>query len=380
LKVALTVTDPPGTALRWLAKEPVAAVLVDIAAGRRELTHAELDALHQGAILAHLRSVLVATGTLPSRDEQMARLERFLRDILASRTDPDQRQTLHRYANWHLLRRLRRRNNGQPATHQQYAVVHQHVRAATVLLDWLTSQHLTLPTCGQADLDRWLSGTEASHRYQAGHFVRWAANQRLTTLSFPATRWHGPTRALDDQARWDAARRLLHDDTLATRDRLAGLLVLLYAQPVARVSRLTTDHVTTDDTTVRIRLGSVPIALPELVANLTRHLLTGKRGHATTGAGYPSPWLFPGGQPGRPISATHLGQRLKDLGIQPGQARSTALFQLATELPAALLARMLGIHIGVAVAWQRASTGDWMIYAADISRRPPQTARLDRTP
>jgi len=37
--------------------------------------------------------------------------------------------------------------------------------------------------------------------------------------------------------------------------------------------------------------------------------------------------------------------------------------------PAALLARMLGIHIDVAVAWQHASTGDWMTYAADVSRR-----------
>jgi len=120
---------------------------------------------------------------------------------------------------------------------------------------------------------------------------------------------------------------------------------------------------------VRLRLGSAPIALPQPVADLTRQLLTGKRGHATTGAGHPSPWLFPGGQPGRPISATHLGQRLKDLGIQPGPARSTALFQLATELPAALLARMLGIHIGVAVAWQRASAGDWAAYAAAVSRR-----------
>jgi hypothetical protein len=55
-----------------------------------------------------------------------------------------------------------------------------------------------------------------------------------------------------------------------------------------------------------------------------------------------------------------------------GQARSAALFQLATELPAALLARMLGIHIDVAVAGQRASSGDWMTYAADISRRPRQ--------
>ncbi len=34
-----------------------------------------------------------------------------------------------------------------------------------------------------------------------------------------------------------------------------------------------------------------------------------------------------------------------------------------------LLARMLGIHITLAVAWQRASSGDWSIYAAEISRR-----------
>jgi hypothetical protein len=35
---------------------------------------------------------------------------------------------------------------------------------------------------------------------------------------------------------------------------------------------------------------------------------------------------------------------------------------------------MLGIHIhihiDVAVAWQRASAGDWMTYAADVARRP----------
>src|SRR6266508_888542 len=43
--------------------------------------------------------------------------------------------------------------------------------------------------------------------------------------------------------------------------------------------------------------------------------------------------------------------------------------KLATELPAAILARMLGIHISVAVAWQRASAGDWTTYAADVSRR-----------
>ncbi len=62
---------------------------------------------------------------------------------------------------------------------------------------------------------------------------------------------------------------------------------------------------------------------------------------------------------------------MRQIGIRAGQARSAALFQLATDLPAAVLARMLGIHITVAVAWQRASAGDWAAYAADLSRRTP---------
>jgi hypothetical protein len=81
--------------------------------------------------------------------------------------------------------------------------------------------------------------------------------------------------------------------------------------------------------------------------------------------------LFPGGQPGRPISSYQLAERIRQLGISPGQARSTALLQLATDLPAAVLARMLGIHI--AVAWQRASSGDWTNYAADVGRRSSPT-------
>jgi hypothetical protein len=44
-----------------------------------------------------------------------------------------------------------------------------------------------------------------------------------------------------------------------------------------------------------------------------------------------------------------MGERLRKLGIWLAEARSTALFQLATELPAAVLARTLGINITVAV-------------------------------
>ncbi|MER5359566.1 hypothetical protein [Streptomyces sp. NPDC002785] len=120
---------------------------------------------------------------------------------------------------------------------------------------------------------------------------------------------------------------------------------------------------------VRLHVGRASIQLSEPVAALARTVAANRKGHATIGALAPSPWLFPGGQPGRPISTTQLTHRLNQLGIRPNQARSTAIFQLATEIPAAILARTLGIHTDVAVAWQRLSPGDWGNYAAEVSRR-----------
>lgn len=43
--------------------------------------------------------------------------------------------------------------------------------------------------------------------------------------------------------------------------------------------------------------------------------------------------------------------------------------EIPTETPAAILARALGIHTDVAVAWQRLSAGGWANYAAEVSRR-----------
>ena len=146
--------------------------------------------------------------------------------------------------------------------------------------------------------------------------------------------------------------------------------MLLYAQRPAAISRLTLDNIDdTSDGTVRLCLGTVPVLLPEPLATVTRDLASIRRGHAVLGDQGTSRWLFPGGQPGRPVSADRLAERLRQLGLRPGQARSTALFQLATELPAAVLARLLGIHIKVAVAWQHISAADWASYAADVSRR-----------
>jgi len=347
-------------------------MLTELAAGLRPLTHAALDEVPASKPLTHLRSVLVATGALPARDEHLIQLGRWITQTVAGRADRQEKEILHRYAVWHVLRRLRQRIRSTHATSGQAEVARRNVAAAAAFLDWLTGRGLTLASCQQGDLDEWTAAATASQRGPAGHFIRWARNQKLTSLDFPAIRWAGPTRVIDAEGRWAQARRLLHDGTLKPEDRAAGLLLLLYAQQPATISRLTLDHVQASDGEVRLQLGREPVVLPEPLAGLILHLAAVRQGHAVTGNHGISPWLLPGGRPGQPISPYRLSERLRQIGIQPGSARSTALFQLATELPAAILARMLGIHIDVAVAWQRISAGDWMTYAADVSRRENQ--------
>jgi hypothetical protein len=49
-----------------------------------------------GKVVEHIRSVLVAIGALPKRDEQMVRLERHVKDLVASHATAEGRRILHR--------------------------------------------------------------------------------------------------------------------------------------------------------------------------------------------------------------------------------------------------------------------------------------------
>lgn len=367
----LASADRPGTVEGWLNKSAAPAILRDLTARDQPLTHATLDDLPPGKTVEHLRAVLVATGTLPPRDEQLARPERWIAGVIAGRPGSGQRQLLHSYAVWHVTRRLRGRLGSAHATRGQIAAARRNITAAVALLGWLTARDLTLATARQGDLEAWLTIAQPAHRTNAGNFVRWARRHKLTRLDFAAIRWGGPSGVIDTEARWAQARRLIHDGTLKPGDRLAGLLVLLYAQRASAISRLALGHLHDDGHQVRLGLGHEPVVLPEPLGTLARQVAAARHGHAALGDPGTSPWLFPGGQPGRPISAYRMAERLRQLGICSGPARSAALFQLATDLPAAVLARLLGIHIAVAVAWQRASAGDWTAYAAEISRRTP---------
>jgi hypothetical protein len=205
LHQALAGTDPPSTALKWLSRSTPRTVLTELAAGTRPLTHEALDELPASKPLTHLRSVLVATGALPARDEHLAQLHQWISQTVATRTDIDHRQLLHRYAFWHVLRRLRHRVGSGHITHNQVVAARNRINAAAAFLDWLTSRDRTLVTCTHGDLDQWMIDASLNQHGQTGPFIRWAKTQKLTHLAFPATRWTGPSRPIDTEGRWDAA-------------------------------------------------------------------------------------------------------------------------------------------------------------------------------
>ena len=76
---------------------------------------------------------------------------------------------------------------------------------------------------------------------------------------------------------------------------------------------------------------------------------------------------------------TEATRRLRQHGIEPRQARNTALAAWASDLPPAVLASLLGVHIQTAVNWASHTRRDWTTYLAERVRvgspAPRKTAR-----
>ncbi|MGO9977117.1 MAG: hypothetical protein ACLP01_30805 [Solirubrobacteraceae bacterium] len=185
----------------------------------------------------------------------------------------------------------------------------------------------------------------------------------MPKLEFPSGRRDALSAPVIDQDRVELARRLLHDPGITTRDRVAGSLIMLFAQPVSHVARLTVQDITIDQNAVAIRLGTSPITVPEPLAGHLRSLVDDRSCRATARL-EEHRWLFPGNVAGRAIDEQVLSRRLKRIGVNCAAARRGALLQLAGQMPAALLADLLGVHIATATQWAQIAGRPWGDYPA----------------
>lgn len=348
----------PLTIIQWLHKPGQAPTLRRLASGEVAISHEALDGLDRGESTEHLRAALVHSGVLPARDETLAKLGLWIAERLETVEPGEDRATLRRFATWKIARELaaRRRRHPGPAPHAT-RMPRQWITVAIDLTRWLHDRGLRLEGLDQALLDQWLADGPSTRR-QVRRFITWLGRDR--GLRVPSQPSGTPVLAMADPDRLRTLRRLLQDEAIDAQLRVAGCLVLLYAQPVARIVRLTSHEADLSGAPARIHLGREPIILPPPL----RDALTAMLERAD--AGDPDHWLFPGLKAGEPIHPSQLATRLRRLGvpIQPG--RSSALAALAHRIPPPVLADLLGLS---AKTTAKASAELKVDYAAYVVRR-----------
>lgn len=325
------------------------------------LSHSILDREPQGMRIRYLRRLLTALEILPPRNDTVDGLELWLDALLADQP-PHITAVLLPYAHWHVAHRLRRTPGNSPSA-AKYA--RTRIRCAADFLLWLQSRGTNLAQATQHDVDYWLDHGATTRRRLRG-FLTWSNKRGLTTdLEVP---WLGtdslPGHVLDEDTRWRLLRRCLTEPALDLRVRVAGALVLLFGQNLIRIAALRTEDITADGCDTYLTLRDHPVLLPPALATLVRDL-----------AGQPPPaddpcppgtpsWLFPGRNaahlyPGR------LARLLnRDLGLDARAGRGGALLALAADLPASVLADLLGFSVDTALRWTALAARDHGIYLA----------------
>ena len=358
---ALAAMEVPRGGLSWLSHTTTVERVRAIATAAVPLSHEGVDQLPASNGREHLRELLVVHHILPARDRRLAAYERWAANRLAAISDPHHRRLIAAFLRWHHRPRLERLAADGELTENCYSTARAQTNIAIRLLAWLGQHDTGLEDCTQTDIDTWFANGPST-RLQTRTFLRWAIRTgRRAALELPADRQATPD-AMPETERLELLARLLADDTIDIVDRVAGLLVVLYALPASRINRLrlTDLHATPDGLT--LRLGPDPLFVPAPLTTLINELADHRR--HLNGAGHPhSQWLFPGRRAGQPIEAEQLAERLNRYGITR-RARTAALNALLTDVPAPVLAKLLD-RKPWRITTRAATLGtDWARYAS----------------
>ncbi|HEX9354797.1 MAG TPA: hypothetical protein VF933_13405 [Streptosporangiaceae bacterium] len=359
---ALIAMPDPWTGWMWIRRPNVQALLADLATGRLPLTHEALRPLPNWRTVAYVRDLLMACGVLPSIDKQILHFETWLTHRLAELEDNPHKRLLRRFATWHLLPRLRARAARRPLTSGSTRYTCEQFTHARVFLAWLDEHGQELGRCRQADADLWHATHSEHQRRVVRAFLIWAmADKHMPRLQLPAQQVI-KAASLSQQRRLELIRRAVTDERAPLRARVAACLVLLYAQPVTRLLRLTVDDVIQADGEILIRLGDPPAPVPEPFAAMLIEL-TLSRENMHTATNPSARWIFPGQRAGQPLNAGTLREQLNQLGLHPGIARPAALRQLVLQAPAPVIAQSLGYFHKTTTRIAAEAGGTWSRYA-----------------
>ena len=371
---ALCRVDRPASILTWKLSLKVQALLAGLASGDIPLTHQGLDDAGKDNETAHLRSLLEHNGILPARDEPLARFERWLTLKLDAITEPAVRTPVEQFATWYHLRRLRKASTPGQRSDAATRYAKQDITEAIKFLAWLHNAHQrTVATCLQQDVNEWLISGPTT-RSKIRNFFAWATKARLNTSVQIARQQPPPSRAITQEQRLAWLKELLSGEPDSLAYRVAGVLLLLYAQPLTKIAALPIDAVSSTDGEPRILLGQQPIPVPQPFAGLLNTHIRNRPNLRTTGGLAATPWLFPSSRPGRHLGPQFIMKRLRNLGINLLGTRNTALQSLVVEAPPPLVAELLGYSHNVTHLHAEIAAQPWAAYVT--SRKPRRRSKL----
>lgn len=334
--------DRPESILSWKRSPIVRALLTGLAGGDIPLTHDGLDAAGQNRQVSHLRSLLEHNGLLRQRDEPLARFQSWLASKLDAICEPSVRAPVEQFATWHHLHRLRRKSTSGQTSHGPTHSARQEINETVKFLAWLhETHHRTAATCRQQDIDEWVA-TGPTTRTKVRTFVVWANKSKINTALHLDAPQAKSTRLLTQDQRLTWIKELLAGDVDSLPYRVAGTLLLLYAQPLIRIVALPTMAIDIAPDETHISLGAEPVPVPEPFAGMLKHHLHNRPNLRTAGGLVANTWLFPGHRAGKHLDPHTMMMALRTLGIDLLGARNSALQNLVAEIPPPVVANLLG--------------------------------------
>lgn len=345
--------------LTWVQRSPMASVVKAMATGNTEISLRAVAGLPNTRATGYFAALLMEAGVVPTDNFDRVRLEVWQKQFFASLDKSDMRSVLQRYASWAVNPRFSNEAHlSRTDESRRFRQSKAHLVAVTGFLLYVDGLGLNLASLPQRMFDDYVV---TYGRAGAGltPFIRWARNQGLCRVrsEYLPQRSPGITAVSDDQ-RWAWVRFLLNAGELGFASRVGGLLMLLYGITATRVVSIHLADLDIEGQTVRIGLGSDPIELPEALASLVRQLLDS----TPRVSNRENSWLFVGRRPGRHLTTAAMTEPLRRRGINPRAGRSTALINLARDIPPSVLASLLGISIHTATRWAALSGRDWIDY------------------
>ena len=337
-----------------------------MASGDMPISHEAFGALAADRSHNYLRELLAASGVLPAYDAPIEHMARWLDDKLTPLGAEDA-ALIGRYARWHLIRRLRGLAARGELTKAAAYGARSQVNGAIRLCQWATEPGIPLASLTQGQLEGYLAEQPGARNSQQG-FVAWLRRTRTNTaVTIPWRETSLPEVIVAADDRWAQVELLLHDDTIPLYARLGGLFTLLFAQPLETVVAMRADQVALeDDGRVFVTFDTLPIEMPPGLDDLIRRHLT--RPGTPSIVSNDHGWLFPGRNPGRHLVREVFRGKLVASGIWPGNSRHAATLALAGEVPAPILAELIGIADKTATKWAALAARDWSKY---VTQRDP---------